>query len=113
MKFKPRLGMLPDEPRKLWPALADVPESFRDYLDVAAILRSGASLRHAPASWVTMPSAAIHDASGAHAPPAGRNDVRAKHRRHQPRLRSGQPAVETISVSTRADRGSANQPFKQ
>ena len=41
MTFKPRLDILPDEQRKLWPALADVPESFVLYGGTALALRLG------------------------------------------------------------------------
>ena len=41
MTFIPRLDMLPDEQRALWPALAGVPESFVLYRGTALALRLG------------------------------------------------------------------------
>ena len=41
MMFKPRLDILPDEQRALWPALARVPESFVLYGGTALALRFG------------------------------------------------------------------------
>ena len=41
MTFKPRLDVLPDEQRELWPALADVLESFVLYGGTALALRLG------------------------------------------------------------------------
>ena len=41
MTFKPRLDILPDEQRALWPALARVPESFVLYGGTALALRLG------------------------------------------------------------------------
>ena len=41
MTFKPRLDILSDEQRRLWPALADVPESFVLYGGTGLALRLG------------------------------------------------------------------------
>ncbi len=41
MTFKPRLDLLPDEQRALWPALASVPRSFILYGGTALALRLG------------------------------------------------------------------------
>lgn len=41
MTFKPVLDVLPDEQRRLWPALADIPDSFVLYGGTALALRLG------------------------------------------------------------------------
>ena len=41
MTFKPFLDVLPDEQRELWPALADIPDSFVLYGGTALALRLG------------------------------------------------------------------------
>ena len=41
MTFEPRLDVLPDEQRALWPALASVPDAFVLYGGTALALRLG------------------------------------------------------------------------